>query len=343
MRVIIMGVCVLCADGRDILILRRQFVLLLGLSSSVACASYDMGLFLEGGKIHRYDMSSGAYLGSFLLRQYASQLIGDASSGSVYTLGDAGGGSYTIQRYNYGTGAFIGQVKLSGSPDVPYRMTKGASGEVLIGFQNDVRRYSLATGQQIGTPMSVAGYAFTGGGIYMSASSTYYLAAENANSSGFDAIFGVNSANQQLIRFDLQYLAYTSEVYDLSLSGTQVVLHTRVSNTNIITVLNKNSSSAVLDPQFSTIWSTAYEGRTRFAHGTDLYTSLYNQATDMTEISLGTLNPLTYGPIRFSLGRHSDIYDVIAAPEPNTFVALASGLFVGILKWRRKAVRASPR
>lgn len=132
--------------------MRSFLVLSLAVSAHAASASYDLVLVADGGtaSIHRFDGSTGSYLG-----QYG---VGDFGPGiGSIAVNPALGLSYAMDFsrnalfiHNYSTGNLVGLFAVSG----PRQISLANDGTLLIAGAGGARRYS-ATGSLLTTYTSV--------------------------------------------------------------------------------------------------------------------------------------------------------------------------------------------
>lgn len=159
-------------------------------------ASYELGLMMQGTKVHRYDPISGAYFGSFDLLAGGVGMTAYRSTGLAYVLGGT-----SISRYDYSTGVSRGRFSIpSGAQSIREGMNDD---ELLIGYADRVERRSAATGSLLGAPISVGpgggGYDHSQGAIALRSQGRYFIVANDPGSDDFlieidetSSILGIN-------------------------------------------------------------------------------------------------------------------------------------------------------
>ncbi|MBL8049279.1 MAG: PEP-CTERM sorting domain-containing protein [Chthonomonas sp.] len=218
----------------------------------VSSASYEMGLVMQGLKVHRWDPVSNTYLGNFNLLASGTSIISYQSTGESYVLS----GSW-VYKYDYNSGEYRGRVDVGAGAG---SISKGMNdGEFLIGYSGNVLRRSVATGAAIGTPLAWAGggFSYLEGAAAMRSTGVYYLLAERTTYfEDYDYLIGVNSSSTWVGNFRNAGIwgGTNSGIRGGDVSGNLVGFLTTISGSNqFSTEYARRNASDTLDYAFDNL------------------------------------------------------------------------------------------
>lgn len=289
-----------------------------------AHASYELMLVADSGtnSIHRFDASSGAYLGSFGAGRFSAltSIAVNASTGMCY-VSDFNRG--TISEFDYSNGLLMNEFLVYGTSGAPRNVAVLPTGDLLVAGQSGLVRLSTygslvrtyATGAYAGCGYSPDGYAYG-----VDASST--LRRYNASSG---ALSGVTTLPSISISFYWQ-MAFSGPVGYLADPDHQGVRSLTSANPPV-------SANLYLTPTVDKPRALA------FGHGPTLYVAGVNAANSAQGIvqTYSTVSGSMYQTVSFGQSQLKNPMSiaVVVAPEPSSIAALGLGALL-ILRRKRK-------
>ena len=290
-------------------------------------ASFEMGLILQGSKIHRWDPETNVYLGGINLLSGGSSMIAYRSTNEAYVLS-----SSWVYKYNYNTGEYRGRVAIeSGAQSISKGMNDG---EFLIGYASGVKRHNVSNGTAIGVPLawSGGGFSYGQGALAMRNTGVYYLLAERTTYvEDFDYLIGVNSSSAWVGNFRNENFhgGTNTSIRPGDVSGSLVgFLTSATGSPGISTEFARRSSSDTLDYVFDNLsYGTSRKSYMQFGHAESVI-YLLGAPTDYYYVRStydGGSNQLLVPGL--ASGVEVQGFSMILAPEPTTMVGLvAAGL-----------------
>lgn len=296
-------------------------------------ASFEMGLILQGSKIHRWDPETNVYLGGINLLSGGNSMIAYRSTKEAYVLV----GSW-VYKYNYNTGEYRGRIAVeSGAQSI----TKGMNdGEFLIGYASSVKRHNVNTGATIGVPLawSGGGFSYGQGALAMRDTGVYYLLAERTTYfDDHDYLIGVNSSSSWVGNFLNANFngGPNSNIRPGDVSGSLVGFLTSPTGSAAITPeFARRTSSDTLDYVYDNLtFGTSRRSYMQFGHAESVI-NLLAGTTDYfytrSTYDGGINQVLVSGLVS---GMEVQGFSMILAPEPTTMVGL---LVAGLATCRRR-------
>lgn len=319
--------------------MRRIAILSFLAAYSTTLASFELGLIAAGDRIHRVDLQSGAYFGSFPSRANSVRSIAvDSSIGVVYVLGDSFLGQ-VVSAIDYNTGQVIGGFAVTGAISGASTLTLGANGELLFGTFAGVHRRT-ATGASIGVPLF---YRFYGddfdhspGAYYDAVDGAYYMPSERVSTGwSSDFVIGVNSSNTWVGNY--AYGDGNPSLYgfaDAAISGRRMAVMRATGNDYYISLLERNSGSGSLSSRLYAFWGTEpVRPQVEIGHGRNVYVARMtgaNVGTAWLDFETGATEFYDFPQIASNVQG----FAVVSAPEPGTMVVLGLGA-LALLRRRR--------
>lgn len=290
-------------------------------SCAAACASFELVLALDNtGRVHRFDGITGAYFGSFGNGSMTGPLgmAIDRSNGRAY-VGDVGN---VVQVWNYNTGNFINMFSV-GSASVS-SLWLDNSNNLLIGTNSGIRRYTTS-----GTFLNAFGGVVDYNGVSQGPDGAYYA---------------VDNSSDRLARFSSSFVftgsvplpgAPPAQQWQIQWAGNQGY----VADAEKVVMFTAGATAPVLGSSYNPGNMDLVFG-VGIGHGPRRYASGGNVGGTAPVIhafsDLGGVffpqNTITHsGPSYFV-----DL-QVVAAPEPGSWLAGAVGLSALVLRRRKQS------
>lgn len=312
------------------------FAVVLSAVAGTTHASYELGLMLQGQKVHRYDPISGAYFGSFDLLANATGMTAYRSTGLAYVLGVD-----TVYRYDYSTGVSRGRFSIpAGAQSIREGMDDD---ELLIGYADRVERRSASTGALLGSPLAFGPSIFSHaqGAIAQRTSGLYYLLANDV--AGDDFLVGMDAASSVFGAYRSQgpWTGPASSMYGGDVDGDSLTFLTRDSDFSWGSAPTEMSVvPGAGDPSYVfgiALFSSTRPASIQYGHEGSV-TFLSNPSGQWTfrRGYVHSLTVMTPRTLSFLDGAQ-DVrgYTLLVAPEPGALAALGIGL-LAVLRRRRR-------
>lgn len=306
-------------------------------------ASYELGLIMQGNKIHRWDPVTNVYLGSINMLVGGSSIISYQSTGQAYVLNGT-----NVYRYNYNTGEYYGRFDVGAGAA---SLSKGMNdGELLVGYSGAVRRRNVTTGAQIGSDLlwSGGGFSYFEGAIAMRSTNTYYLMAERTTyADGLDYLLGVDANSTWVGNYQNVGSAgsTSTSIRNGDVQGNLVSFLTSPTGGTSITpeFARRNGSATLTYVTDTTSFVTHRKSYLQFGHGESVI-GVFTTFTSAYQVNyVRTTYDGLFGSPQVPIAGIDpavavDGFSMIVAPEPSS-VATLFVASAGILLRRRISIR----
>lgn len=289
--------------------------------------------------IHRFDGSTGAYLGSFgsgFISNLQNLAI-DQATNSAY-VSDAGTGLTRV--FNYNTGVHLFDYASLGSNGSGQTLARIPTGFV-IGYytagwsilDNSGSQTNFVLGLQVGgtSPIAMASVRHDSGNIIGAAFSGASAAVASLQ------LLNPSLATATAKTLDVTDMGVWTELGQVSVSGNS---GTWITTTGNLRTFSVNSAGTTISMGASSYIPTGFApGTTRgvgMGHGRTVYVSGRNAANTSGIISRGVLgSSASLGTFGAGILQQPMMMQVVVAPEPGTLVALSFGAL--LLRRRKKS------
>lgn len=314
------------------------------LTASLAHASFEMMMFIEGNRIVRYDPENRVQLGSFGAGELGSYSGGSIAAdpvnrGVVAVLNGDGG----IRRFNAFTGRYLGGVHTGISPfyaNGPLRLEVLGNGNFLVaGYSsNQISRiYSGTTGAQLADMSPYGSSYWAMDSVVGSDGNIYTLNRLNSGGTYYYFTFSYTNTGTYLGYTNLGTSSYDNRFVSIGQAGNKIIIS---GNDHYNAVIHNNGVAQTIT--YAT-WSTWYGGGATgdlaWAHSrTYMHQWWNNSGSFVNRLNYydPVMNHLTNNTVDLPYTTQLGSMTIVTAPEPGTLAALAAGF--GLLLRKRKRV-----